>query len=146
MTKSMNGQLTEAALFELLSLECHVDSKGTVHFYNALGQLHREYGPAVEYKDGGRAWCQNGQRHRVDGPAVEGVDGYRAWWQNDQLHRLDGPAIEYSDGGREWHRNGQRHRVDGPAVEYADYRAWYINGEELTEDEWQRAVASMERV
>ena len=117
--------MTEAVLFELLSLECRVDSGGTVRYYNALGQLHREYGPAVEYSYGARAWYQNGKRHRVDGPAIEypGVGGCE-WYQNDQLHRLDGPAFEYSDGSK----------------------FWFIKGKELTEAEWQRAVASMERV
>ena len=33
---------------------------------------------------------------------------------NDKLHRLDGPAIEYTDG----------------------YKEWYVNGEELTENEF----------
>ena len=120
----MPGSLTEAALFELLSLECRVDSYGDVHYYNALGQLHREFGPAVEYSDGSREWYQNGQRHRIDGPAIETPDGHRAWYQNGHRHRIDGPAVEYSDGVCEWH----------------------INGKELTEAEWQQAVASMERV
>ena len=116
----MTGPLSEEVLFELLSLECHVDSDGTVRYYNSLGQLHREYGPAVEYSDGDREWWQNGQLHRLDGPAVEYSDGGREWWQNGQLHRLDGPAIEYSDG----------------------CQSWYINGEELTEAEWRQHVAS----
>ena len=115
--------MTEAALFELLSLECHVDSYGDVYYYNALGHAHREYGPAVEYSDGGREWYQNGQLHRIDGPAVERPNGYRVWWQNGQLHRLDGPAVE---------------RPDGTC-------GWYINGKSLTEVEWQQ-VASMEIV
>ena len=51
MTDTMPGPMTEASLFELLSLECHVDSNGTVRYYNALGQLHRRFGPAVEYSD-----------------------------------------------------------------------------------------------
>ena len=116
--------MTEAALFELLSLECHVDSYGDVYYYNALGQLHREYGPAVEYSDGDREWRQNGQLHRLDGPAVERPNGYRVWWQNGQLHRLDGPAVVRPDGSC----------------------GWYINGEEHTEAEWQQQVASMEIV
>ena len=120
----MTEAMSEAALFELLSLECHVDSDGTVHYYNTLGQLHREYSPAIEYSDGGREW-----------------------WQNNLLHRLDGPAVVYSDGDRTWYQNGQPHRLDGPAIEYSDgYRAWYINGKVLTEAEWQQEVASMENV
>ncbi len=31
---------------------------------------HRELGPAVEYKDGGKEWWRNNQLHREDGPAV----------------------------------------------------------------------------
>ena len=121
MTDTMTDTMTEEALFELLSLECRIDTKGSAHYHNAQGQWHRVYGPAIEYSDGSRAWFQNGQLHRVDGPAVERPDGSCAWWQNGQRHRLDGPAIEYCDGSR----------------------AWHINGKGLTEAEWQRAVASM---
>ena len=37
--------------------------------YYLNGLLHREDGPAVEYKDGHRCWFLDGQRHRTDGPA-----------------------------------------------------------------------------
>ena len=97
----MTEAMSEDAVFELLTLGCRVDSDGATRYYNALGQRHRRYGPAIEHSD-----------------------GYRVWYQNDWLHRLDGPAVEYDDG----------------------YRAWYINGKSLTEAEWQKAVASMERV
>ena len=117
----MTGPMTEETLFELLSLECRVDSDGTVHYHNAQGQLHRVHGLAVEHSDGYRAWWQNGLPHRIDCPAVERPDGYRAWFQNGQPHRLDGPAVEYPDGGREWR----------------------IDGKELTEAEWLQQVSSM---
>ena len=147
MTEAMSGPLTEEALFELLSLECRVDSDGTVRYYNTQGKIHRVHGPAIEYSDGGRAWCQNGQRHRVDGPAVEYSDGGREWRQNGQLHRLDGPAIEHPDGYRAWRQHGQLHRLDGPAIEHPDgSKFWYINGNELTEAEWLQQVASMENL
>ena len=121
----MTDALTEEALFELLSLECRVDSDGTTRYYNKQDQMHRVFGPAVEYSDGGRhEWWQNGLPHRLDGPAIECTDGYRAWFQNGQRHRIDGPAVEYEDGYREWH----------------------INGKELTEAEWQQEVTSMETV
>ena len=74
--------MTELALFEALALECRVDKYGTVHYYNALGILHRVHGPAIEYSDGEKCWYQNGQRHRLDGPAIERPDGYRAWYIN----------------------------------------------------------------
>ena len=111
--------MTDAALFELLSLECRVDPYGAISYHNRDGQLHRVYGPAIEYTSGSREWCQNDT-----GPAIYWPDGYRAWCQNGLLHRLDGPAIEYGDGRYEWH----------------------INGNQLTEAEWQQAVASMETV
>ena len=120
----MTEAMTEATLFELLSLECRVDSDGTVRYYNAQGKIHRVHGPAVEYSDGSRAWWQNDRRHRIDGPAIEHPDGYRAWRQHGQLHRLDGPAIEHPDGSK----------------------FWYINGNELTEAEWLQQVASMENL
>ena len=124
MTDVMTDTISEEALFELLSLECRVDSDGTVRYYNAQGQLHREYGPAIVQPD-----------------------GFRSWWQNGLLHRLDGPAIEHPDGGRAWYQNGQWHRIDGPAIEHADgHRAWFIKGKLLTEAEWQQQVASMETV
>ena len=111
--------MTDAALFELLSLECRVDPYGAISYHNRDGQLHRVYGPAIEYTSGSREWCQNDT-----GPAIYWPDGYRAWCQNGLLHRLDGPAIEYGDGRYEWH----------------------INGNQLTEAEWLQAVASMETV
>ena len=120
----MTEALTEAALFELLSLECRVDSHGNVRYYNAQVQLHRVHGPAVMHENGKREWWQAGILHRVDGPAVERPDGFRSWWQNGWLHRVDGPAVEYSDGSCGWH----------------------INGKSLTETEWQQAAASMENV
>jgi hypothetical protein len=147
MTEAMAETMTEDAVFELLSLECHVDEYGYVRYLNALGELHRVHGPAVEYSDGRREWYQNGLRHRPDGPAVVCPSGYLAWWQNDLLHRLGGPAIVYRDGSREWFQNGQQHRVDGPAFVHADGGCeWYIKGRELTRAEWQKAVASMENV
>ena len=120
----MTPATTDDALFELLSLECRVDSDGATRYYNALGQRHRRYGPAIEHSD-----------------------GYRVWYQNDWLHRLDGPAVEYSNGACAWHQNGQLHRLDGPAFVGADGSCeWHINGKELTEAEWQKAVDSMEIV
>ena len=83
----MTDAITELPLFELLSLECRVDECGIIRYYNAQGQLHREYGPAVVYVDGKGAWYLNGQRHRVDGPAIEYANGRRDWYQNGDLHR-----------------------------------------------------------
>ena len=40
--------MTEDAVFELLTLECHVDEYGTVRYLNGMGHRHRVHGPAVE--------------------------------------------------------------------------------------------------
>ena len=48
------------------------------------GKIHREDGPAIEFKDGYKAWCLNGKRHREDGPAVEYADGTKFWWLNGE--------------------------------------------------------------
>lgn len=77
---------TELALFDALALDRRVDEYGTVRYYNALGNLHRVHGPAVERADGRRDWYQNGQRHRLDGPAVEWPDGTCTWF-------IDGKAL-----------------------------------------------------
>ena len=53
--------MTEEALFELLSLECRVYSSGAMTYHNSDGQLHRVYGPAIVYSNGGRAWFINGK-------------------------------------------------------------------------------------
>lgn len=76
--------MTELALFELLALDCRVDTYGAVCYYNALGQLHRVHGPAVEYADGHREWWQHGRLHRLDGPAIERPDGSCEWYIDDK--------------------------------------------------------------
>ena len=61
------------------------------------GKLHREDGPAVEYKNGTKKWYREGRVHRDGGPAVEYADGYKAWYREGRLHREDGAAIEGVD-------------------------------------------------
>lgn len=124
------------------------------------GKLHRDDGPAIEWKDGAE-WFRHGEHHRTDGPAVDRsdrrcwyidgeflsetqfiertntpvmevtIDGDKVWKLNDQWHRVDGPAIERVDGSKEWFQNGQWHREDGPAIEWADgTRQWWVNGQQ----------------
>jgi hypothetical protein len=89
-----------------MKLTKEVDEHGNIFYFNELGQLHREDGPAIEYADGSKEWHINDKRHREDGPAIEYADGGKAWWINGKRHREDGPAIEYADGGKEWLING----------------------------------------
>jgi len=70
-------------------------------------KLHREDGPAIEYKDGTKAWLLHEKLHRIDGPAIEKNNGDKYWYFNDQLHRLDGPAVEHSNGYKRWYYYGK---------------------------------------
>jgi hypothetical protein len=87
----------------MITYKVKVDDEGTKRWYNEKDELHRLDGPAIEYSDGDKYWCQNGKYHRLDGPALDHIDGYKAWWVNGQLHRLDGPAVEYASGAKEWY-------------------------------------------
>ena len=43
----------------------------------------------------------------------------------------------YQNGCKFWLLNGNLHREDGPAVEWpSGYKEWWLNGEELTEEEF----------
>jgi len=47
-----------------------VNEWGVKEWRNAVGQLHRDEGPALEWSDGiTKFWYQNGLAHREDGPA-----------------------------------------------------------------------------
>ena len=100
--------MSEQAVFDTLKYHIEVDTSGTRWYRNAMGQLHRDDGPAVEYTDGRKMWYQNGLRHRTDGPAIEWNDGGKGWFKDGQLHRTDGPAVEYPDGTKEWWLNDRR--------------------------------------
>ncbi len=76
---------------------------------NDKGELHREGGPAVEYKNGTKYWHKNEKIHRLDGPAIEHFDGTRKWLIEDLFHRLDGPAIEWNNGNKEWWIEGEKY-------------------------------------
>jgi hypothetical protein len=57
-----------------------------IEYLNEKGLLHREDGPAREYKNGTKAWRINGQLHRTDGPAIERKDGTKFWYLNDKRY------------------------------------------------------------
>ena len=48
----------------------------------------------VEYSNA-NVWFSGNNLHREDGPAIEFKGGRKEWWQNNHRHRLDGPAIIY---------------------------------------------------
>ena len=101
------------------------DAKGdTLYFKDSKHTiLHRDNGPAVEYKDGSEAWYKDNELHRVGGPAITLLltsgnpfytmmitlhAGDKAWYQNNYLHRTDGPAVERHNGQKLWYINGNR--------------------------------------
>jgi hypothetical protein len=63
-----------------------INSNGSKFYYKdkAMTILHREDGPAFEWRDGSKEWYLNGKRHREDGPAYEGADGHKEWWLNGE--------------------------------------------------------------
>ena len=128
---------TLAEVFDSLKYRIEVDEYGNRRYYNALGQLHRLDGPAIERSDGTKEWCQNGLRHRDAGPAVEYASGSKAWYQNGKRHRDAGPAVEHMDGTRMWLLYGRLHRTNGPAVEWPDGgKEWWIDGVQYTQQEY----------
>ena len=93
-------------------MEDHIeyDGFGTIYHRNAVGDLHRDNGPAIECESGFKEYLINGIHHRLDGPAVEDVDGNKIFIQNGEYHRLDGPAIESNLGTNCWYLYG--HKID----------------------------------
>ena len=77
--------MEEIETFEALKYRIETDVHGNKRYYNAEGQKHREYGPAVIWADGSQIWFLNGQKHRVDGPAAIYADGSQEWYTNGKL-------------------------------------------------------------
>lgn len=57
--------------------------------------------------DGTRKHYKNGKLHREDGPAIEWRWGDKDWYMNGKLHREDGPAVNYIDGTKLYYINGE---------------------------------------
>lgn len=63
----------------------------------------------VTVENGDTWWRLKGELHREDGPAVEWKDGTKKWFINSLYHREDGPAIERTDGTYEWYLDGKHY-------------------------------------
>ena len=60
------------------------------------------------------------------------------------FHRAHGPAVIYPNGTEYWYRYDRLHRTDGPAINWANgTKRWYLNGEVLTEEQWNERVKSL---
>jgi len=66
---------------------------------------------------------------------------FHAWYLNGRLHRVGHPAIICSDGSKSWYLHGRLHRLDGPAIEWSTGYAWWIDGCELTEEEFNHYIS-----
>ena len=77
---------SEKETFEALRYHITMGKYGEKQYRNALGQLHREDGPAVERNSGTKEWWLNGQRHRINGPAIEWANGGETWVLNDLVY------------------------------------------------------------
>lgn len=76
--------MSEQEVFDALKYRIEVDISGTRRYYNAANQLHRDDGPAIEWRNGTKSWFQNGKRHRIDGAAIEFASGFKAWYINGE--------------------------------------------------------------
>ena len=109
---------TEAELFEALKYRIEVDRHGTRRYYNSAGQLHRDDGPAVVWRDGDKEWYQNGLRHRDVDPAVVWYNGDEEWYQNGLRHREVGPAVKRKSGRpyRDWETDRKSTRLNSSHI------------------------------
>ena len=109
-----------------MNYDIKIDSFGTKRYYKN-NIVHREDGPAIEFRDGTRCWCQNGRYHRENGPAIEHPNGTKCWYKNGKIHREDGPAREYNDGEKHWWLNDQR----------------YGSNNDFTNESWQKFIKTI---
>jgi hypothetical protein len=65
-----------------------IEADDVTHWFQN-GNLHREDGPAAEYKNGHKAWYRNGKLHREDGPAVEHINGDKFWYIEDKMFKAE---------------------------------------------------------
>ena len=77
-------------------------------------------------------------KYRIE---VDSFGVRRSYNAAGMLHHETAPAAVWPGGTKEWYQTGIRHRTDGPAIEWASGRKmWFINGEELTEAEFNQRV------
>lgn len=63
-----------------MSSKMTIDEEGNEFWFNEKGYLHREDGPAIECRNGYKAYYKNDLRHRIEGASVEYIDGRKEWW------------------------------------------------------------------
>jgi len=113
----------------MIEVEISETQDYVLYFIKGTDTLHREDGPAIEWKSGMKEWYINGKRHRDDGPAIESKRGFREWYKHGKRHRVDGPALIWPTMGIEWHIEGVHYTKED----------WF---EALTEEQKAKALYS----
>jgi hypothetical protein len=133
-----------------MDIKKEICSDGSITYRNENNELHREDGPAVEYRNGDKCWWLNGKLHREDGPAIQCASGRKEWYLNGKLHRIGGPAIEWNrDAG--WFINGKLHHENGPAIIHSNGdKEYWLNGKRYdniynisSDEEWIKLVSKI---
>ena len=79
-----------------------------IEYRNALGLLHRTYGPAyISRTFEIEAWFKEGKRHRIGGPAYIHRHNM-VWFKEGKLHNLEGPAVVERGGPKQYWIEGER--------------------------------------
>lgn len=91
------------------------DKIGNKHHYNNEGLLHSIH----------------------DEPAVILESGERKWYYQGLLHREGNPAIQIPGYENQYYEMGLKHRVDGPAIESIDGEEYWINGNQISKEQFE---------
>jgi len=62
----------------------------------------------VYYIAGEKVYIKKGKKDRLNGPAVERKNGYKAWYHDGVLDRKGKPAVIHPDGREEYWEKGKR--------------------------------------
>jgi len=73
------------------------------------GSYNKKYGNIDWYDTSGKQYFRGCLVHREDGPAIEWKNGSKIWYIDGKRHREDGPACEYSNGDKYWYLNGKEY-------------------------------------
>jgi hypothetical protein len=114
-----------------------VEYGGEINYYNADGEIHRNFGPAMTYKDvpGYAVWVYQNHMHRQGGPAYVNPMNGETIYAVRAMREEDGDIISI------------RHRLDGPAFIKKDQEGnvvtekYYIGNKEISKKDYPRAVA-----
>lgn len=88
-----------------------------------------------EYKDGDKD-SEGNTFYIVNKPNTININ-YKAWYDQDNLpHKDDGPARVYSNNTKMWFKHGKIHREDGPAYIQANIKRYYLDGKNISEEEF----------